>query len=304
MAPLLLLLSAALYIGLAGSPALVDDDVDAAHALVAREMLERHDFVVLYQDGLRYLIRPPMHFWLIGVSYAVLGESAFSTRLPVALSMVGLVWLTFAFGRRFFGQRAGLYAGLAVATSFGMFIFTRTVIPEAIYALEFTAVFYLFLRSWTGSLDPRIGYPGAAAVCALAVLTRGPIGLLFPFGALVVFLVLTGGWRRWRDLRPGWSAGVFLSIAAPWHVLAERRSPGFAWAYFVTSTSIGLSGRGSPTITAPFLSGCGGSNTSPGSFHGVRSPPLLLRESRGPGPGDWPWMPVPRPASFCSSGPA
>ncbi len=233
MAPLLLLLSVALYIGLAGSPALVDDDVDAAHALVAREMLERHDFVVLYQDGLRYLIRPPMHFWLIGASYAVLGESAFSTRLPVALSMVGLVWLTFAFGRRFFGQRAGLYAGLAVATSFGMFIFTRTVIPEAIYALEFTAVFYLFLRSWTGSLDPRIGYPGAAAVCALAVLTRGPIGLLFPFGALVVFLVLTGGWRRWRDLRLGWSAGVFLAIAAPWHVLAERRSPGFAWAYFV-----------------------------------------------------------------------
>src|SRR5262249_33421936 len=152
-------------------------------------------------------------------SYALLGESAFSTRLPVALAMVGLVLLTFEFGRRFFGQRAGFYAGLVVATSPGLFLFTRTVIPEAIYALEFTAVFYLFLRSWTGSLDGRVGYRGAAAITGLAVLTRGPIGFLFPVGALAAFLLATGGWRRWRELRVPSSAGVFLVIAVPWHVL-------------------------------------------------------------------------------------
>ncbi|HWZ84605.1 MAG TPA: glycosyltransferase family 39 protein [Thermoanaerobaculia bacterium] len=230
---LLLVLSAGLYLGLAGAPALVDDDIDAAHALVAREMLERHDYVVMYQDGLRYLIRAPLHFWMIAASYAALGQSAFATRLPVALAMVGLVLLTFEFGRRFFGQRAGLYGGLAVATSAGMFVFTRTVIPEAIYALEFTAVFYLFLRSWTGSLAPGVGYRAAAAVCALAVLTRGPIGLLFPAATIVVFLTATQGWPRWRELRLPSSIALFLAIAAPWHVLAERRAPGFAWAYFV-----------------------------------------------------------------------
>ena len=91
------------------------------------------------------------------------------------------------------------------------------------------------------------------------------------------------------------------AIAAPWHVLAEGRSPGFAWAYLSTSTSIGLSGRGSPTITAPFLSGCGG-RTPRLAFSMECVRPLLLRSSRGPGPGDWPWMPVPRPAFFCSVG--
>src|ERR1700736_6806075 len=176
----LFVFSAVLYLGTAGSPALNDDDVDAAHAMVSQEMLQRHDFVVPYMDGLRYLIRPPMHFWMVAASYKLLGESEFATRLPVGLAMVGLVLLTFEFGRRFFGQRAGLYGALAVATSAGMFIFTRIMIPEAIYALEFTAIFYLFLRSWTGSLDPRVGYRGAAAVCALAVLTRGLIGFLFP----------------------------------------------------------------------------------------------------------------------------
>src|SRR5712664_79929 len=130
----LLVFSAGLYVGTAASPALDDDDVDAAHAMVSQEMLQRNDFVVPYMDGLRYLIRPPMHFWLVAASYKLLGESEFATRLPLSLAMVGMVLLTFEFGRRFFGKRAGLYGALAVATSLGMFIFTRIMLPEAIYA--------------------------------------------------------------------------------------------------------------------------------------------------------------------------
>jgi 4-amino-4-deoxy-L-arabinose transferase-like glycosyltransferase len=230
---LLALGSAALYLGLAGAPALVDDDIDAAHALVAHEMLQRHDWVVPYQDGIRYLIRPPLHFWLVAVSYRLFGETEFATRLPVALAMVGLVLLIYDFGRRFFGERAGLYAGMAAATSAGMYVFTRTVIPEAIYALELTAVFYFFLLAWTGRLDARIGFPAAAAACALAVLTRGPIGLLFPAAAVAVFLTATGSWGCVGFLRLPSSIAVFLVIAAPWHLLAASRAPGWAWAYFV-----------------------------------------------------------------------
>src|ERR1019366_4379631 len=229
----LLVLSAGLYIGTAGSPALDDEDVDAAHALVSQEMLQRNDFVVMYMDGVRYLIRPPMHFWLVAASYKLLGESEFATRLPLALAMVGLVLLTFEFGRRFFGQRAGLYGALAVATSAGMFIFTRNMIPEAIYALAFEGIFYLFLRSWTGSLDSRVGYWGAAALCGIAVLTRALIGLLFPAAAIVAFITMTRGWRRWRELRLVSSSAIFLALAAPWHILAAMRTPGFFWAFFI-----------------------------------------------------------------------
>ncbi len=229
----LLVLSAGLYIGTAWTPALDDEDVDAAHALVSQEMLVRHDFVVMYMDGVRYLIRPPMHFWLVAASYKLLGESEFATRLPVGLAMVGLVLLTFEFGRRFFGRRAGLYGALAVATSVGMFIFTRNMIPEAIYTLAFEGIFYLFLRSWTGSLDPRAGYWGAAALCAVAVLTRALIGLLFPAAAIVVFITMTRGWHRWRELRLFSSTAIFLALAAPWHILAGLRTPGFFWAFFI-----------------------------------------------------------------------
>ena len=229
----LLVLSAGLYVGTAGSPALDDDDVDAAHAMVSQEMLQRNDFVVPYMDGLRYLIRPPMHFWMVAASYKLLGESEFATRLPLALAMMGMVLLTFEFGRRFFGQRAGFYGALAVATSAGMFLFTRTMIPEAIYTLAFEGIFYLFLRSWTGSLDPRVGYWGAAALCGFAVLTRAVTGLLFPGAIIVAFITMTGGWHRWRELRLFSSSAIFLAIAAPWHILVGLRTPGFFWAYFI-----------------------------------------------------------------------
>lgn len=232
LALILLLLASVLYLGTAASPGLLDD-ADASHALVAREMLQRGDWAVMYLNGIRYLQKAPIHYWWVALDYLALGQNEFATRLPVALAMIGLVLMVFEFGRRFFSSRAGFYSGLVAATSVGMFLFTRIMIPEAIYALEFTAVFYLFLRAWTGSLSPRVGYWGASVAMALAVLTRGLIGLIFPLGGIVGFILLTRGWRRWRELRLFSGGAIFLAVAAPWHLLAELRSPGFFWSYFI-----------------------------------------------------------------------
>lgn len=229
----ILVLSVGVYFVTASSPALMDDDVDAAHALVARTMLQRHDYVVMYMNGVRYLVRAPLQFWLIAGTFRLFGENEFTTRLPSALAVLGLVFVIYRFGCAFFSRRVGLYSALVIATSPGVFIFTRTVISEPIYALEFVAGFYLFLRAWTGMLHPRIGYWGAAGMFGLAVLTRGLIGVLFPLAVLVIFVSTTNGWHRWRELKLVSSALVFLAIAVPWHVLAELRAPGFLWAYFV-----------------------------------------------------------------------
>ena len=58
------------------------------------------------------------------------------------------------FGRRYFGERAAFYSGLVMGTSAGTFLFTRVMVPEAIFALELTAIFYLFLRAWNGQPQP------------------------------------------------------------------------------------------------------------------------------------------------------
>ena len=233
---LLLALSLGIFVGTAARPPLLDD-ADSSHAIASREMVQTGNWVVLHINGIRYLEKPPLHYWLVAASYKIFGATTFATRLPLALAIVGLVLMIYALGRQFFGERAGFYGGLVMATCFGTFLFTRIMIPEGIYALEFTAAFYLFLRSWTGSLSPRKGYWGAAALIALAFLTRSLVGVVFPLAIMFLFIVLTGGWRRWRELPLVSSTLIFLAIALPWHILAELRVPkhpvDFFWFYFL-----------------------------------------------------------------------
>ncbi len=228
----LLILSLGIYVATAAQPALLDD-ADASHALVSREMLQRGDWVVMYQDGIRYLEKAPLHYWMVAVSYQLFGQGAFQTRLPLVLSVAGLVLMVYFFARRFFGETAAFYSGLIICTSVGPWLFTRVMVPEAIFALQLTALFYLFLRGWQGSLDTRVAYWGASVVMALSALTLGLIGVLFPLGVVFFFILFTRSWGRWRDLRIFSSALIFLVIAVPWHWMAERRSPGFLWSYFI-----------------------------------------------------------------------
>src|SRR4026208_346878 len=80
----LLVLSLGIYVATAAQPALLDD-ADASHALVSREMLQRGDWVVMYQDGIRYLEKAPLHYWMVAVSYKLFGQGAFQTRLPLGV---------------------------------------------------------------------------------------------------------------------------------------------------------------------------------------------------------------------------
>ena len=227
-----LVFGSVIYLGNAGFPGLLDD-ADASHAVAAREILQRHDWVILYMNGIRYLMKAPLHYWAVAASYAVFGWNEFATRLPVALAMIGLALLVNEFARRFFGVRAGLYSALAVATGAGFFLFTRIMIPEGIYALEFTAVFYLFIRGWTGSLAPRTAYWGAAVMSALAMLTRGLVGVIFPLGIIGLFVMATRGWKRLGEMHLVSSTVVFLLVAVPWHLAASLRAKTFFWSYFI-----------------------------------------------------------------------
>jgi len=234
---ILLGLSLLIYVGNAARPALLDD-ADGGHAIASREILETGDWAVLHVNGIRWLEKAPLHYWIVAVSYALFGENAFTTRLPLALAVAGLVLMVYVFGRRFFGDRAGFYAGLVMCTSIGTYMFTRIMIPEAIYSLLYAATFYLFLLAWTGKISLRAGFWGAAVLCGLAVLTRAMIGVLFPIAIVAIFLLLSGRRYAWRELPLLSSLLIFCCIAVPWHVVAGLRAArpgqdGFFWFYFI-----------------------------------------------------------------------
>src|ERR1700730_12308208 len=103
----------AVYFGSLFSPALLDD-VDSTHAEAAREMFVSGDYVTLHINGVRYLEKAPLPYWLVACCYRLFGVNEFASRLPMALSVLMLGVLAVGWGRRAFGKRAGIYAGLFV----------------------------------------------------------------------------------------------------------------------------------------------------------------------------------------------
>jgi 4-amino-4-deoxy-L-arabinose transferase-like glycosyltransferase len=200
------------------------DDVDASHAQAAQHMAETGDWVTLKVDGIRYLEKPPLPYWLVAGLYLVLGQNVFATHLPNALALLGCTWLAWVWAGRAWGPRAGLYAGLGVLTSIGPFLFTRFFIPEAL--LSFLLLFALYcLMTGFESIGPARFY-GMWVALALAVLTKGLIAPIFFIAAAVPLLLLSGQWRRWRQMKPFTGALLFLAIAAPWHIVAGLANRG------------------------------------------------------------------------------
>lgn len=248
---LLLGLWAIIYMVGLSWPALLDD-VDTVHAEAAREMLQRHDWVTLYTDGLRYLEKAPLMYWSVGISYKIFGISTWSTRLPLMLGVLALALATYRLGRYVYGESGGLYAGMALLTSLGLFVYTRFLIPEVLVTLWLTLGYELFLRALEEEQPGRMVCWGFAAVSALNVLTKGLIGLIFPVGAIFLFLLLTGSLRKLFKFHLISSSLVFLAIAAPWHVLAALRNPaqgearGFLWFYFINEHLMRFLGKRVP----------------------------------------------------------
>ncbi len=227
------------------------DDVDAVQAQISRNMLDSGDWVTARLDGVAYLEKSPLKYWMIAGAFRILGVHDWVARLPVALSAVLLCWLAYRMGWWAFSRRAGMYAGLALATCVGLFLFTRIQIPDVAVTATIALAMWAFLRA----LDREEARPGLwSAVMAAAIgtglLLKGLIAAVFPVAAALLFLAFTGDWRSreaWKRLHVFRGVLVALAIAAPWHVLATIRNPpyfdftmhsgpgeyrGFFWFYF------------------------------------------------------------------------
>jgi 4-amino-4-deoxy-L-arabinose transferase-like glycosyltransferase len=227
----LLALFAVIYAGSAFSPALLDD-ADSTHAEAAREMAVSGDYVTLHVHGVRYLEKAPLPYWLVALSYRLLGVNEFATRLPTVLAMLLLSVLGVQWAGRAFGGHSAIYGGLFVATAAGAFLFTRIMIPEALLSLLIAAALYFFFTALTGRGLAWRWYAGYALV-GLGVLAKGLVALVFVGATAVLYLVVSGEWRRWREFRLFTGLLVLFAVAAPWHILAGIRNPRFFWFYFV-----------------------------------------------------------------------
>ncbi len=220
---LLLLVFSAVHFAALFTPPLLDD-ADATHAVAAQYMATSGDWVTLKVDGIRYLEKPPLPYWLAAADYHLFGFNVFATHLPLSLGVLGLAILAWAWGRRAYGDRAAFYAALSILTSVGVFLFTRVFIPEVLLTLLLAFAFYNFLIGLEDEKPSRFYLTWAAL--GLAMLAKGLVSPVFFFLAAVPYLLFTGDWRRWREFRLASGLLLFFIIAAPWHILAGLRNPG------------------------------------------------------------------------------
>jgi 4-amino-4-deoxy-L-arabinose transferase-like glycosyltransferase len=200
------------------------------YAQVAREMLERHDWITPTLGGQPWLEKPPLFYWQAMLAYSIFGVSDWAARLPSAVDATLLVLAVYFFLRRF---RTGLEldGALITASSAGIIGYARAASMDMALAGAFT---FGMLGWWAWRESGKKIYLGIFYACiALGMLAKGPVA---PFLAAIVIVLYAIAVRELRlVLKSVWLPGivVFCAIALPWYAAVQMRNPEFVREFIV-----------------------------------------------------------------------
>ena len=232
---LLLAVAIALWFGTLGYRHLIHPD-EGRYAEIAREMLAGGDWVTPRLNGILYFEKPALQYWMTALSFAALGLNEFAARLwPAltgALAVLGAWWVV----RRAVNAQAALYAACVLGSSVwwianGHFL-NLDMGLSAFLALALVA-FWFAQRDDASERETRLGMLATWAAMALAVLSKGLVGIVLPGAALALYSLAARDFSVWRRMHWGKGLATFFAIAAPWFVLVSMRNPEFAKFFFI-----------------------------------------------------------------------
>jgi 4-amino-4-deoxy-L-arabinose transferase-like glycosyltransferase len=212
---LLLLAGAALFLVNLGAPSLWDLD-EGRNATAALAMLESDDYVVPRFNGQLRVDKPALLYWAQVAAYRVFGVNEFAARLPSALAALLTLLLTYELGRRLFSASTGLLGGLVLASAAMFCVSAHFANPDALLVAATVLTLGLF---WVGfARAGRIWFAPVGAAAGLAVLAKGPVGVVLPGLVILLFLLSARRLRALLDHRLMWGILAFVSVALPWYV--------------------------------------------------------------------------------------
>lgn len=209
-----------------GSIGLVDYD-EAAYAEVARGMWTSGDWLVPRLCGEVFFEKPPLLYWVQALGFAVFGVGEVGARIGTALAAAAVPLVLYGFARRPLGARAALFAAVALATSFEFVALARIAFTDMLLLLWFTVCIGALHRAFEAGPRGTGWFALACLASALAILTKGAIGVLFPGAVALVHLLLLGRLRS--ALRPGWIAlavPLVFGVGFSWYLLLGLTQPG------------------------------------------------------------------------------
>jgi 4-amino-4-deoxy-L-arabinose transferase-like glycosyltransferase len=218
------------------------------YAQVAREMLQRHDWITPVLGGHPWLEKPPLYYWQAMVAYRILGVSDWAARLPSAIDATLLVLAVYFFLRRF-QPGFELDGALIAASSGGIMGFARAASMDMALAAAFT----IGMLSWWTWHDTgkRIYLASFYGLLALGTLAKGPVA---PFLAFLVIVSYAAAVRELRLLwKTFWLPGIilFCVVALPWYFAVQARNPEF-FREFIVEHNLGRFSKNLYHHTEPF----------------------------------------------------
>ncbi|MBI2265254.1 MAG: glycosyltransferase family 39 protein [Armatimonadetes bacterium] len=220
----LLLFSCILFLWGLGRGSFWDRD-ESTYAVIAREMVERGDWITPTYNHEPWFCHPPLYMWLSALTASVFGWTEWSFRFWSAFFGIGMILITYGFGRVLFSPRTGFWAGLICATSLQVFLQARLATMDTIFNFfMFACLFFLWLgfRSQDSRVSRKL-YLASFVAAGSAVMAKGPFGALYPWAVFCLFLICAGRLAELR--RVPWAKGsaVMLLIGAPWYVMETLR---------------------------------------------------------------------------------
>ena len=230
------LLLAAVVVGIDNLGRPLANPDEGRYSEISREMAASGDFVTPRLNGLKYFEKPPLQYWASAIALSVLPASEHTARLYVALSGLATLLLVAFTARRLGTPQNGVAALIALLSSPYFMALAGIVTLDMGLTLWTTLTCCAYLlseREPEGSLGRRRWMLAAWAGMALAVLSKGLVGIVFPAAALGLACILG------RSVRPiarlEWTYGliVFFAIAAPWFILVSYANPEFPEFFFI-----------------------------------------------------------------------
>jgi len=240
---------ALLFFGL-GDRALWDTD-EGQHAATSRTMVTSGDWVVPQFNGAPFHDKPPLYNWLVALSFVVLGFTEFAARLPSAALGLGLVLLTYRFGREMLGATAAFLGALALLCCALTIALSRAVVHDICLAFLVGLALFAFYRAWSVEERRRTWLVLAYVCVGFSILAKGPLGGVLFGGVVLVFLALRRDLRFVLKMMPVRALLIAAAIALPWYLLLELREPGYL-RYFLLEQNLGNFASADPRHPEPF----------------------------------------------------
>lgn len=232
---LMVVLLAVLWLGTLGWRDLVPTD-EGRYAEIPREMVVSGDWITPRLDGFKYFEKPPLQYWATAVTYEVFGFGEWQARLWTGLTGLLTILFTGWAGAQLFGRRAGLFSAAVLASTFywnGLSHINTLDMGTAATMAASLLAFLLAQRPDATRPQARWWMWACWAFMALAMLSKGLIGILLPGAALVLYTLIFRDWKLWTRLSIVSGLLIFLVIAAPWFVSVQLRNPEFFDYFFI-----------------------------------------------------------------------